>query len=111
MPILKPLSEPVLAHPGVELLEPDEHRASGRQRPVRVLGGLHRRAEHGHDAVAHVGHERAAVVEDLVAHRGQVAVSTSITSSGSRASANDVNPRKSLNRTVASIRRREPRSP
>ena len=35
---------------------------------------LQRRAEHGHDAVAHVGHERAAVVEDRLAHLGQVAV-------------------------------------
>ena len=35
---------------------------------------LQRRAEDGHDAVAHVGDERAAVVEDRLAHLGQVVV-------------------------------------
>ena len=39
---------------------------------VVVLGD--RRSEHGHDPVAHVGDERAPVVEDRVAHLAQVVV-------------------------------------
>ena len=74
MPILKPSCRPSCAQPLVEALEAVEHVARGGQRAVGVVVLRQRRAEHGHDAVAHVGHERAAVVEDRLAHRGQVAV-------------------------------------
>ena len=64
----------LLAQPAVERLHPPEHVARGLERPIGMVLLLQRRAEDGHDAVAHVGHERAAVVEDRLAHLGQVAV-------------------------------------
>ena len=71
---LEAVVQVALAQPLVEALEPVEHVARGGERAVGVVGLLERRAEDGHDAVAHVGHERAAVVEDRLAHLGQVAV-------------------------------------
>ena len=71
---LEAVVQALVAQPAVEALHPREHLAGGLERPVGVVGLLQRRAEHGHDAVAHVGHERAAVVEDRLAHLGQVLV-------------------------------------
>ena len=71
---LEAFVQALLAQPAVEPVQPVEHVARGRERAVGVVLLLQRRAEHGHDAVAHVGDERAAVVEDRLAHRGQVAV-------------------------------------
>ena len=51
-----------------------EHVARGAQRAVGVVGLVERRAEHGHDPVAHVRDERAARVEDRVGHLAEVAV-------------------------------------
>ena len=45
------------------------HLAGRRHRPIGVVDVLDRRTEHGHEAVAEVVHERAAVIEDGVAHR------------------------------------------
>jgi hypothetical protein len=61
--------------PVVELLQPLQLRARGGERAVGVVGHLDRRSEDGHDPVAHVVDERAAVGNDrVVDHRGQVAV-------------------------------------
>ena len=74
MPILKPSWSSCSRSHSLKPLHPVEHLARGLQRTIGVVLLLQRRAEDGHDAVAHVGHERAAVVEDRLAHLGQVAV-------------------------------------
>ena len=74
MPILKPSCMSVSRSHWLKPSRRVEHVARGGERAVGVVGLLERRAEDGHDAVAHVGDERAAVVEDRLAHRGQVAV-------------------------------------
>ena len=74
MPILKPSCRPSSRSQALKPSRRVEHVARGGQRAVGVVVLRQRRAEDGHDAVAHVGHERAAVVEDRLAHRGQVAV-------------------------------------
>ena len=50
------------------------HLARRRVGAVGVVLELDRRAEHGHDPVAHEGHERPAVLEDHVGHAREVAV-------------------------------------
>ena len=75
IPIRKPSPIPDVCEPPVELGELlGDHRASRRDRQVRVIVRRHRRAERGHHAVAHVVDERAAVIEDRVGHQAQVPV-------------------------------------
>ncbi len=50
------------------------HRASGRHRPLGVVGLRDRRAEHRHHRVADELHDRAALAEDGPVHRGAVHV-------------------------------------
>jgi len=59
----------------VEAIEPrGGHLARRGDGPVAVVLLLERGAEHGHDPVAHVVDDRPAVVEDRLAHLGQVPV-------------------------------------
>ena len=74
MPILKPsLTSCSRSHAFHLGSRSREHLARGRERAVGVVGLLDRRAEHGHDPVALVGDERAAVVEDRLGHLLEVA--------------------------------------
>ena len=101
MPIPKPSLVPLLAEPGVEARQAlREHLPRGGDGAVGVVGLLERRAEDGHDPVAHVGDERAAVVEDRLGHLAEVVVEDSITSSARSASEKVVKPRRSVNMTV-----------
>ncbi len=75
IPIAKPLAHPLLGHPLVEARQAHvEHLARRGECAVGVVVLLERRAEDGHDPVAHVGDEGAAVVHDRVAHLLQVVV-------------------------------------
>ncbi len=75
IPIAKPSPWPSACIQRVEARQSQlEHLACRRDRPVGVVGLLERGAEDGHDPVAHVGDEGAAVVHDRVAHLLQVVV-------------------------------------
>ena len=107
MPILKPSPSPRSRIQALNSSSRSSIAARGRERLVGVVVGRDRRAEHGHDPVAHVGDERAAVVEDRVAHLRQVAVEHVdhlLRVAAPRRSV--VKPRRSLNSTVASSARR-----
>ena len=70
-----PLAEPVRAQPLVEARQTHvDHVAGGRERAVGVVLDLDRRAERREEAVAPVGDERPAVLEDRVARLVEVAV-------------------------------------
>ncbi len=65
----------MLCDPHVERVEARvDHLGGGRQRTIGVIGLLERRAEHGHDAVAHIGDQRAAGAEDRLGHLVQIGV-------------------------------------
>ena len=65
----------LLVEPGVEALQARAHHLARRdERPIGVVGLVDRRAEDGHDAVAHVGDQRAAGGEDRLGHLVQVEV-------------------------------------
>ncbi len=64
----------VLCDPRVECVEARvDHLGGGGERTIGVVGLLERRAEHGHDAVAHVGDQRAAGAEDRLGHLVEIA--------------------------------------
>ena len=75
MPILKPRSKPCSRSDLVVLRQPHlEHLARSGERAVGVVRLRQRRAEDGHQPVAEVRDERAAVREHRVADLAQVAV-------------------------------------
>ena len=104
IPILKPSCRLSSRSASLKPDEPVEHVPRRGQRAVGVVLLLQRCSEHGHDAVAHVGDERSAVVEDRLAHRSEIEVERGdhllrLERLGERGE-----PRRSLNITVASPR-------
>ena len=104
-PISNPSPMPSATEPVVESRQTlVDHLARGAERPIGVVIRLDRRAEHGEDPVTEVREQRAAGVEDRTAHLLEVPVEdVDDPVPAACASANAVNPRRSVKSAVPTI--------